>query len=340
MNILLKTKAYFNKHVLSAVKKKHQELFQFGFQAFCLQPFTSLNSNARTVVANRSTAESKLHRLFVNESVRGYFSHLVSRLGLVSSTDILIVDISTFCGFNVLTFAKQTWCGRAMPVYFALIRYPITEPTSQNNLIIAHIKKLKDIVGFYPSLVCDRGFMLPTLIEFLVKEEIVFYIRMKQDKHVVYGEMELSLFALGEVERDAVVTVYGVTLRVVTSYNTGEYEEPWYILTSDMISSHAHIIAVYYFRFEIEETFKDLKHVFNLKRFFITKEQSFATLLWFYILAVWIAFILQSTQKADFLCQKTTVPKHKQLSILRLFHEAIQRSLLQLALKTSIPIAS
>ncbi|HUD11955.1 MAG TPA: hypothetical protein VMS08_06095 [Candidatus Saccharimonadia bacterium] len=54
-------------------------------------------------------------------------------------------------------------------------------------------------------------------------------------------------------------------LRVVRS-ETPPSDEPWYILTSDMTGSQDEIIKVYYYRFEIEESFKDVNHIRDLHK--------------------------------------------------------------------------
>jgi hypothetical protein len=64
---------------------------------------------------------------------------------------------------------------------------------------------------------------------------------------------------------DMRITLQGPSLRVIRSDQPDGDGEPWYILTSDMAKSRKKIIRIYYHRFEIEETFKDLKHVLNLQ---------------------------------------------------------------------------
>lgn len=125
MNIIHETFSFLHSRILPQIAPKHQALFQFGINALSLHPFVSLNANARMVISNRKTAESKVFRLVSNKTVPTYFFPLMTRLSLVRPGDMINVDFSSFVGFEVLTFAKQTHLGRAIPLYFSLLRYPI-----------------------------------------------------------------------------------------------------------------------------------------------------------------------------------------------------------------------
>lgn len=335
MNIINQTIKFLNQSVFPSVKARHQGLFRFGISALTLQRFTSLNSNARTVISNRSTAESKIFRLSKNKYIPGYFVKLISHLNLVKPTDTVNVDFSSFCGFEVLTFAKQTHVGRALPLYFELIRYPITDLGSQTMFIIDAIKRFKKLLGFCPPLVFDRGFELPYLVESLFTQQITFYLRMRKDKHVLYQLKDIPLRNLPWYEKDTRVTIYEdkiqQQLRIIVSEKLSERkdsqgkEEPWYILTNDFSSEKEKIIGNYYFRFEIEETFKDLKHINGLKKFFqIKKKLTFTILLWFCILTIWLSFLLTKTRK--YLTIRITKKRRKQLALTRFFFESIQQA--------------
>ena len=144
---------------------------------------------------------------------------------------------------------------------------------------------------------------------------------MKKDKHVGYKGKDIPLRNLPWFEDDASVGIYGETLRIVRSEKKKNMEEPWHLLTNDFKSSKDSIIADYYFRFEIEETFKDLKHIFELNKFYqIKKKQTFLILLWFCITGIWMSFLLTK----DYLKQRIIQNKHKLLSFTRFFFEQIQ----------------
>ena len=328
MSILNQACAFLQTKVLPYIPLQHQKLFSFGFSALTLQSFTSLNGNARMTIENRSTAESKIYRLVSNKDITKHFMDLVSGLHLVSPGERINVDFSTFCGYQVLTFAKQTSLGRAIPVYIAAITYPIENPGSQTQFIIAEVKKFMSLLGFSVHLVFDRGFELPYLANSLTENHVNFTIRMKKDKHVLYMGKDIPLRNLPWFENDVVIGIYGKDIRVVRSEKLSERkdsegkEEPWYLLTNDIKSTRDRVVADYYFRFEIEETFKDLKHVCELKSFYrIKKKQTFLVLLWFFMLSVWMAFLLEETK--EYLSLRVTQNKHKKISIVRFFFEQI-----------------
>ena len=288
-----------------------------------------------TVVV-RNTAQSKIYRLVRNECMPTYFTRFVSHLGLVRKDDIINVDFSTFCGFQVLTFAKQTHLGRALPLYFAVITYPV-DKGSQTRFIMETIKQFVSLVEFVPHLVFDRGFESPYIVLFLVKAKIPFTLRMKKDKHVIYQGKKIPLRNLTWYEKDCFVSIYqteGITqpLRIVVSEKLSERkdsegkEEPWYILTNDYQSTKEEIIARYYLRFEIEETFKDLKHIIDLGKLYRIKMiQTFTVLLWFCTLFLWLSFLLKPMQ--EYVRERVHNKRRKRLSLAKFFAEHIQLEL-------------
>jgi hypothetical protein len=323
MHILRESTRYFQANILPHIAKRHKKLFAFGYSSLTLTHFVSLNANARMSIPNRSTAESKIYRLVSNPKILTYFPLLLKRLELVQKGDRVNVDFSTFCGFQVLTFAKQTSLGRAIPLSVAAITYPIENPGSQTRFIIQEVKAFRELLGFPVHLVFDRGFALPYLAHYLVINHINFTIRMKKDKHVLYQGKTLPLGKLLGNENDCTVFIYETSLRVVRSEKKKGLVEPWYLLTNDTTSTRDKIITDYYFRFEIEETFKDLKHIYELNTFFtIQKKQTFLTLLWFYLLGLWIMWKIPQTQL--FLTKRVAQNKHKRLSVTRHYYEQLQ----------------
>lgn len=335
MNILQESYDFLQERLLPHLLKRHHKLFRFGFEALTLRSFVSLNSNARITVENRSTAESKIYRLVSHGVFLEYFPVLVNALNLVSSKDIVNVDFSTFCGFHVLTFAKQTYQGRALPLYVAILRYPVLKG-SQTQFVMNHIKQVVSLLGFSPTFVFDRGFESPYMIPFLFKEKIPFVVRVKAGKHVKYEGKSLPLYNFAWSERDCMVGVYqnkmNDTLRIVISEKNKRHKEPWYLLTNILIEKRETITSWYYFRFEIEETFKDVKHIFELKKFYhIRKQQTFQILLWFIIVGIWMAFLLETVHQ--YLMVRTREKRKKKLSVIRYLCESIQLELFSIAKK-------
>lgn len=333
MCILPQSYDFLKKRLLPQIPAKHKGLFTFGFEALTIRPFVSLNGNARTTLAVRNTAQSKIYRLVCQEKIVEYFSSFIGLLGLVTAKDTVNVDFSTFGGFQVLTFAKQTQLGRSLPVYFDTITYPIASEGSQTIFIEETIKTFIALAGCRPHLVFDRGFESPFLVPFLVRETIPFTMRFKKDKHVWYQLKDIPMRNLPWFEKDCMVTVYeNINLRCVVSEKLSQREdsegkeEPWYLITNDFTSKKETVIARYYFRFEIEETFKDLKHINNLEKFYrIKKEQTFKILLWFSILTIWLSFLLKETKA--YLIKRVTQKRRKKLSVVRMFAESVQLEL-------------
>lgn len=134
----------------------------------------------------RKIAESKIYGLVCLKEMLTYFPLFVEKFGLVTKKDTVNVDFSTFGGFQVLTFAKQTHLGRALPLYFATITYPIEQTGSQTIFIEETIKEFVAILGFFPRMVFDRGFESPYLVPFLLENKIPFTMRFRKVKNILY----------------------------------------------------------------------------------------------------------------------------------------------------------
>jgi hypothetical protein len=73
--------------------------------------------------------------------------------------------------------------------------------------------------------------------------------------------------------------------------------------------------------FEIEETFKDVKHIFELKRTRLNKPLSLKLLLWFVSLGIALLYVVTKPTKQR---RRATHPK-KRISWLRLAYEELQQ---------------
>jgi len=324
LNIVQKTVQIIQSKFFPFVSSKHIHQFRFGVQAFTLSSFESLKGNARLVVDKPNTAHSKIHRLTSNAGIILSFQRIIANLDVVTKESIIIIDFSDFCGFQTLTFALQTREGRAIPVFFDSITYPITEATSQNIFIQECVRKLGEILGFYPQFVLDRGFAIPSLIEFFIKQQILFYVRAKKAKGVtiVDEKGEEQILPVSKIkEYDKKIKAYGYQLRLITSEKPKDKEEPWYIVTNDFDSKRKEIIRVYYYRFEIEEAFKDLKHLFDLKKLRIKQKNTFRILLWFFILSMLIAYFIHRLK------EHITREGKQKLSFVRAWYEGFHRSM-------------
>ena len=340
MNIVGQTKKFVSTRLLPYVKPKHRIQFAFGIQALTVTPYESLGSNARLVVANVATASSKIYRLVSNKTLVTNFHLLVKESGLVTKTSLVNVDFSTFCGFQALCFGVQTGDGRALPVWNASITYPITFVGSQNSFVLEQIKTFGKTLGFYPSFVFDRGFWIPIVMKFLLKNKILFYLRIKQGQTLSWSEKgkNKKAFVIGKYTKDAPITLFGYKMRLVVSPPPPKQTNPkkqqntqrWYILTNDMESTRDAVLLIYATRFEIEETFKDHKHIQKLKVLRIKTMQTFTILLWCASVAQWLAWWTKGTQEKK---PEKRIHAKKKRSFFRIFWEELQRALREEGLK-------
>lgn len=187
-----------------------------------------------------------------------------------------------------------------------------------------HCKRLLTAWAFGPSLFFDRGFGNESMLTHLIAEEAIFYVRLKAGRFVELddGETVTRLAIKDIVSSDTLIRLFGTTLRVVRSPRGRRSPEPWYILTNDMTSSRRKVVTIYYHRFEIEETFKDIKHVFELKHVRFYKPQSLKILLWFVMLGIAALYFVTQPTKAQL---QTAHPK-KRISWLRQAWEQLQQA--------------
>lgn len=320
------------------VPKRWIPQFTFGTQAFSLRTFQSANGNARTVVANPATASTKCDRLLANLRLAAQLGTVFDSLNLVRPGSFVNVDHSDLHGLTALVGAIQTRNGRAIPclvetTYAHHIPADSDRPRWQKlraAMVLARktqsftghtidsLQDFADRLGFWPRLVFDRGFGNEPIVTHLQAEGCIFYVRLKAGRFVEFDGQQTEVKQLKE--KDTAIRLYGLTLRVIRSPKSRRATEPWYILTNDQTSSRAKIVRIYYHRFEIEETFRDMKHIFELKRTTLTKPNSLKILLWFVSLGIALLYLATKPTKA------TTAVGHskKRKSWLRQAYEQLQ----------------
>jgi hypothetical protein len=283
----------FLKLIRGNFPKKVHTLLEFGFKSLSLQRIVSLNSNARSAVANTHTAESKIYRLTKNARFVPLFPRLLLMLDLIHEQDIIAVDFSTFGDIQVLMFGKQTHNGRTLPLFFTIIIYPIDEG-SQNIFIIKTIHEFLTVIEYRKvKFVFDRGFACPDIIKDLAQiEGIFFYTRIKSSKMLLFDGVlrPAHSFASGVYP----VQAYDTDLLLAVTPFPEKGNAPWYIISNDVHASLPAIQHVYYYRFEIEELFRDTKRIFGLEYVHFTKPHNFCTVLWFIIAGMWFQSRLES----------------------------------------------
>lgn len=326
-----------NRLVPAAVKKWRPQL-RFGLQAYGLQAFQSATGNARRVVANANTAARRSERLLANSRLADQFGAIFDRLNLLKPSSFVAVDHSDMNGLTALVGAMQTRNGRAVPC-FVEATYAHHIPASGSRHSTARTDRLRrardeerrwrsftghtidtlqdfaDRLGFWPKLVFDRGFGGESIIEHLCAEGATFYIRLKAGRFVelLDGETVTRLNVKELKESDAAIRLYGTTLRVVRSPKGRRSPEPWYILTNDLTSSRTKVVCIYYHRFEIEESFKDLKHTLEFRRTRLNKPSSLKTILWLMCLGIALLYMVTKPSKQ---ATRQTHPK-KRISWIR-----------------------
>lgn len=350
-SILEATLAVVQDHVIPHVPPVWQRQLRFGLETLALQPFVSGNANARASGLPRGTAENKMDRLLANPGLPDTLAKIVSGLGHITAASFVNADHSDFNGLVALVFAVQSRKGRAFPVFLQTAysgklsarddapkrtqamraAYQVQEQSGdETSRTLAALKSFRECLGFWPKLVFDRGFGSKELIELLRGQGATFYIRMKAGRYVDLGGDRQQPKALAK--RDSLVTLYGLTLRIVRSPKTGQDDEPWYILTNDLKRSRSKVVRIYYYRFEIEETFRDVKSILGLRKTRFMQPNSLAVLLWFVSLGVLLLYQSGFTVFGRQLWQQLKPRGHKKrISWFRLLYELREREIRQSA---------
>lgn len=247
---------------------------------------------------------------------------LLTHLKLVTADSIVCLDFSDFHGWQILTFAIQTHRGRAIPIYFEIIKYPITEK-SQNIFIVSAIENCVRLVGCRPKIVMDRGFACPHILKHLATESHLFVVRVKGVKQ--FRNFQNRLFKVrNTTKNDQRIHGYTKKLRLVVSDKLPRMKEPWYLVTNDFESTREEIVTDYYHRFEIEEFFKDAKWLLGLEWVRFLKATSMANVLWFVVLGLWFVETLRTMLTAP------AWKNHHAVSFNRFIWELLQREKNQL----------
>lgn len=340
-NIVQDIRTLIQNKLLPSVPSRWSKQLSFGLQAYGLHTFQSVAGNARMTVANSHTAIRKSERLFQNGNLADQLGVVADSLKLVRPGSFVNVDHSDVNQLTALVGAVQTRSGRAVPC-FVETTYALRIPgfgsqrsTPRTNLLrkamvearrtqsftghtIDALQDFADRLGFWPKLVFDRGFGNESMVTHLAAEGCTFYIRVKAGRYIEFDEQRIELKELRQ--RDSTVRLFGLTLRVIRTTKSRRHPEPWYILTNDMSSTKTKITRIYYHRFEIEETFKDMKHIFELKRTRLNKPLSLKLLFWFVSLGIALLYVVTKLTRP----QAQYVHPKKRISWLRQAYEQLQ----------------
>lgn len=342
-NIVQNIRTQIQQHILPATPARWRRQVDFGLQAYGLKAFQSLTGNARMTSRKPRTGIRRSERLLANEKLAAHLGAIFDSLGLVKPSSFVNIDHSDLHGLTALVGAIQTRNGRAIPCMVeTTYAHRIPAEGSQRStprwrtlrdaMVLARktqsftghtidaLQDFADRLGFWPKLVFDRGFGNESLVTHLAAEGATFYVRLKGGRYVELDDQRTEVKQLKA--NDATISLFGLTLRVIRSPKRRRSPEPWYILTNDTQSSRDKIVRIYYHRFEIEESFKDVKHIFELKRARLQKPLSLKFLFWFVSLGVGLLYRATRPTKQQI---RTNHPK-KRVSWLRQAYEQLQQA--------------
>jgi len=343
-SIVRDSRTLIQSNLLLSVPTKWWPQLGFGLEAFALRPFQSAGSNARSVVANTNTAASKMLRLLGNQKLAVQLGAVFDQLNLIRPGSFVNIDHSDLDGLTALVGAIQTRRGRAIPcmvetTYAHCIPADSDQPRWQRlrqdmlfcrqaqsftGHTIDALQNLHDRLGFWPKLVFDRGFGNESIIEHLNAEGAIFYIRLKAEHYVECDGRRTKIEQLPA--EDATIQLFGMSLRIVRSPHSRRAKQPWYILTNDFGSNRNKVVKIYYHRFEIEEAFKDTKHLFELQRLSFTRPTSLKIVLWLVFLGIALLYVVTEPDKQPSQQTRTDNSK-KRISWVRRAYEQFQREL-------------
>ncbi len=340
-NIVRGIRTRIQKQLMPSVPSRWRTQLSFGLQAYGLRAFQSASGNARMVVANPHTGLRKAERMFQNTAFTDQLGEVFDQLALVKPRSYVNVDHSDMHGLTALVGAVQTRKGRSLPCmvettyahhipahenaapHWKKLRAAMQAARRQQSFTehtVTSLQAMADRLGFWPRLVFDRGFGNRSIVTHLAAANATFYVRLKAGRYVECDGEVTEVSSL--VDRDTTVHIYGLTLRVVRSPKSRRAKEPWYILTNDFKSSRAKIIRIYYHRFEIEETFRDIKHIFEYKRTRLTKPHNLKLILWLVSLGIALLYLETKPTKQTV----TSANPKKQTSWLRQAYEQLQQA--------------
>lgn len=181
------------------------------------------------------------------------------------------LDWTTLPGNIQCLMASIPFAGRAIPLLWVATTYRAFKD-SQNRIEERLISSLNSIIPKDKRiiLVADRGFGRASLVNFLIKLNILFVLRVKADVIVKTSSGKKVNLRKLKIKVNRIKWFDGVSYRAdgkvekvnlavtLAEPKLGEKEDPWILVTNLRKAQTA--IKFYQLRFDIEEWFKDLKH--------------------------------------------------------------------------------
>lgn len=181
------------------------------------------------------------------------------------------LDWTTLPGNIQLLMASVPFAGRAIPLAWITTTYQAF--TDSQNLIEERL--ISSLIQIIPDgkkiiLLADRGFGRTDLINFLIKHNLLFVLRVRADVFIQTSSGKKILLRKLKVKTGQVKWFRGISYRAdggVAKVNltvtlaepkAGCDPDPWLLVTN--LRKADTVIQNYKLRFDIEEWFKDLKH--------------------------------------------------------------------------------
>ena len=210
------------------------------------------------------------HRVKPERLSRFWITWCVSRFTTGKYIPVAI-DWTTLPGNIQCLMAAIPFKGRAIPLAWHICLHSDIKD-SQNKKEERLIARLSNLLPKDKKMIltADRGFGRASLVQFLLKKDILFTIRVKskvwiktqEGKSILLKDINLKpnkpkWFRQVSYREDCLAT--GVNIAAITAPpKPGCESDPWFLITN--LRTARSSIKRYEQRFQIEEWFKDLKH--------------------------------------------------------------------------------
>lgn len=194
---------------------------------------------------------------------------------------LVALDWTTLPGNIQCLMAAVPFAGRAVPLLWVTTTYRAFKD-SQNLIEQRLITRLINIIPKEKKIIlmADRGFGRAKFIEFLLKQNLLFSIRVKADVKITtqtksgkekrFNLRKLKIKA-GRIKwfesisyrQDGIIPKVNLAVTLAEP-KAGEKPDPWLLITN--LRKPGTAIRYYQLRFDIEEWFKDLKHQLGIDK--------------------------------------------------------------------------
>jgi len=329
MNTIQKLNVKIHDLARNHIPPRLRQRFVWGLVGLGLSEFRSLNANGRGLTAHPKTGERRMERLVRDGRLSALIQTIIATYFLAVPGQLhCSLDHSQFGRFYIAILAVSLGKGRQLPIWCQVGRKdrvlmrPLIAALRRLFKSISHDDRHRLIITM------DRWFASPKLLPFLDRSGVRFICRVKYNLPIMVPWDCFQTVAAGEVSHEQTACQYaGLELRLVRSQWRADMkeDEPWFLLTNDRAFTRQQIINRYAKRFEIEETFKDVKWIQQYEWQRVLTPAVIAAVLSFVFLSWWL--IYEACQPIIRLNRSRRIhPKHK-LSWFRDCWEHLQRAM-------------